>query len=138
MRKDSLLVGVCHSATLTASHPGCPSVSASTTGVNTMAAARFGQMRGDGVDCNFECVEATPKACTKVNPKEPIPDKKMGICRACLVDGCDVRTTDGQDTCATCQPGYTLKNGKCDSNNAYSWYALVPSVLSCFWFSEPT
>ena len=29
--------------------------------------------RADGVDCNFECVEATPKACSAVNPKEPVP-----------------------------------------------------------------
>ena len=26
------------------------------------------------MDCNFECVEATPKACSAVNPKEPVPE----------------------------------------------------------------
>ena len=87
--------------------------------------AFFGRngLRGQ-VDCNFECVKATPKACIKAKPKEPIPDKKTGFCRACLVDGCEVCTTDGQDTCAKRQPGYTLKNGKCDNDNEYYWYAL--------------
>jgi len=80
--------------------------------------------RGDSVDCNFECVAAEPKACIKVNPKEPIPDEKMGICRACLVNGCDVCTTKGEDTCAKCQPGFTLKDGKCENDNKYYWYAL--------------
>ncbi|CAE7843321.1 unnamed protein product [Symbiodinium microadriaticum] len=81
--------------------------------------------RGDDVDCNFECVEATPQACTAVNKFEPIPDPKMGICRACIIYGCAECTTDGQDTCARCESGYSLSDkGKCISKNRYYWYAL--------------
>ncbi|CAJ1393237.1 unnamed protein product [Effrenium voratum] len=81
--------------------------------------------RGDGVDCNFECVEATPKACTAVNKFEPIPDKEMGICRACIIYGCAECNTDGTDTCARCDSGYSVNaKGTCDNNNRYYWYAL--------------
>ncbi|CAJ1420054.1 unnamed protein product [Effrenium voratum] len=81
--------------------------------------------RGDGVDCNFECVEATPKACTAVNKFEPIPDKEMGICRACIIYGCAECKTDGTDTCARCDSGYSVNaKGTCDNDNRYYWYAL--------------
>ena len=71
---------------------------------------------------------------SKANPNERIPDKKMGISQACLVDGCGVYTTDGQDTWAMCQPGCTLKDGKRDNDKSITGTLLVPSVLSCFWF----
>ncbi|CAE7668028.1 unnamed protein product, partial [Symbiodinium sp. CCMP2456] len=81
--------------------------------------------RGDDTDCNFECVEATPKACTAVNKFEPIPDPKMGICRACIIYGCAECMTDGTDTCARCESGFSLNaKGTCDNKNRYYWYAL--------------
>lgn len=90
--------------------------------------------RGDEIDCNFECVEATRDACIKVNPKEPIPDRDMGICRACLVDGCLTCDSDGYETCATCQSGYTLVDGKCQGQNTYYWYAAGAFFGSIFIF----
>ena len=91
--------------------------------------------RGDDTDCNFECVEATPKACTAVNAKEPVPDTERGICRACIIYGCKACTTEGQDTCAVCESGFKLNAaGKCDSTNTYYWYALfaVLGVVALF------
>lgn len=81
--------------------------------------------RADGVDCNFECVEATPKSCSAVNPKEPVPDVARGICRACIIYGCKTCTTEGQDTCAVCSSGYRLTaDGKCENANMLYWYGL--------------
>jgi len=81
--------------------------------------------RGDDVDCNFECVEATPQACSAVNKFEPVPDPKMGICRACIIYGCAECSTDGQDACLRCESGFSLNSsGKCDNKNRYYWYAL--------------
>jgi len=81
--------------------------------------------RADGVDCNFECVEATPKACSAVNPKEPVPDVERGICRACIIYGCKTCTSEGQDTCAVCSSGYRLTaNGQCENANMMYWYGL--------------
>eukprot|EP00438_Fugacium_kawagutii_P018685 Skav217890 [mRNA] locus=scaffold67:217360:240797:+ [translate_table: standard] len=85
----------------------------------------FADDRADGVDCNFECVEATPKAwaCSAVNPKEP--DVQRGICRACIIYGCQSCTTEGQDTCAVCSSGYRLTaDGKCENANMMYWYGL--------------
>ena len=49
----------------------------------------------------------------------------MGICRACIIYGCSECTTDGKDTCARCESGFTLNGkGTCDSKNIYYWYAL--------------
>jgi len=91
--------------------------------------------RADGVDCNFECVEATPKACSAVNPKEPVPDVERGICRACIIYGCKTCTTEGQDTCAVCSSGYRLTSeGKCENANMMYWYALfaVLGLIAAF------
>ena len=41
--------------------------------------------------------EATPKSCSAVNPKEPVPDVARGICRACIIYGCKTCTTEGAD-----------------------------------------
>ncbi|CAK9095756.1 unnamed protein product, partial [Durusdinium trenchii] len=85
--------------------------------------------RADGIDCNFECVEATPKACSAVNPKEPVPDAERGICRACIIYGCKTCTTEGQDTCAECTSGYRLTaDGKCENANMMYWYALFVTL----------
>lgn len=81
--------------------------------------------RADGVDCNFECVEATPKACSAVNPTEPVPDVERGICRACIIYGCKTCTSDGQDACAVCSSGYRLTaSGQCENANMMYWYGL--------------
>eukprot|EP00931_Biecheleriopsis_adriatica_P035637 TRINITY_DN20529_c0_g1_i1.p1 TRINITY_DN20529_c0_g1~~TRINITY_DN20529_c0_g1_i1.p1 ORF type:complete len:1001 (-),score=225.18 TRINITY_DN20529_c0_g1_i1:66-2657(-) len=58
----------------------------------------------------------------------------MGICRACIVDGCEVCTSKGEDTCAKCQSGYTLKDGMCENNNKYKWYAVFAVVGFMFLF----
>ncbi|CAJ1387267.1 unnamed protein product [Effrenium voratum] len=85
----------------------------------------YADERQNGVDCDFECVAATPKACSKVNPKEPVPDEERGICRACIIYGCKACTSEGADTCALCESGFRLTaKGTCESTNKYLWYAL--------------
>ena len=56
---------------------------------------------------------------------QPFLSLRMGICRACIIYGCAECTTDGQDTCARCESGYSLSDkGTCISKNRYYWYAL--------------
>eukprot|EP00933_Yihiella_yeosuensis_P063762 TRINITY_DN669_c0_g3_i2.p1 TRINITY_DN669_c0_g3~~TRINITY_DN669_c0_g3_i2.p1 ORF type:complete len:1064 (+),score=238.65 TRINITY_DN669_c0_g3_i2:205-3192(+) len=88
----------------------------------------WAENRDNGLNCDFLCVEATPKACHEVNRFEPVPDMERGICRACIIDGCDVCTTDGQDTCAKCQPNFKLVDGKCQNMNMPYWYALFAFI----------
>lgn len=79
--------------------------------------------QGNGVHCDFRCVEATADACRTMQPAEVIPDTKLGICRACIVSGCAKCATDGTDTCGECSNGYDLIDGECHSQFFYAWVA---------------
>ena len=60
---------------------------------------------------------------------QPFLSLRMGICRACIIYGCAECTTDGQDTCARCESGYSLSDkGTCISKE--------PLLLVCsLWFA---
>jgi len=81
----------------------------------------FAEHRGNGLHCDFRCVEATTAACQAMNPQEPIVDLERGICRACMVYGCRECATDGREACQECTAGYELVDGQCHSNFFYTW-----------------
>jgi len=90
----------------------------------------FAKHMGNGVFCDFTCVGATVEACKLLNPDEPIADTNLGICRECWVSGCKTCAPDGTDTCAQCNPGFTLtKDGTCSNQYFAGWCALFLILL---------
>lgn len=73
----------------------------------------FAQNRQDDDFCTFACV-AEPE-CPKMFPKTNIGDKDLGVCRSCVVEGCqECDTTVQADKCAKCQWAYNLTpDGQC-------------------------
>mmetsp|Transcript_6233 Transcript_6233/g.16672 ORF Transcript_6233/g.16672 Transcript_6233/m.16672 type:complete len:944 (-) Transcript_6233:116-2947(-) len=82
----------------------------------------------DDKACSFLCVPA--EDCAKYNPKTPIADMELRVCRAPMVNSCAEYAADGSDRCAKCQSWYYLykKDGKCYSEYVIT-LALICSVL---------
>jgi len=79
--------------------------------------------------CNFQCVESSVEACKELDPSFPVPDRELGICRACIIYGCDTCDSDGSERCAVCSPGFHLRsNGSCTSKAKYVWLTLFSVV----------
>ncbi|CAK0845353.1 unnamed protein product, partial [Prorocentrum cordatum] len=68
----------------------------------------MGEKIGNGIHCDFHCVEATVEACTALNEEATVVDKERGICRPCSVKGCHRCVHDGTDTCEQCSAGFYL------------------------------
>mmetsp|Transcript_71106 Transcript_71106/g.186470 ORF Transcript_71106/g.186470 Transcript_71106/m.186470 type:complete len:953 (-) Transcript_71106:195-3053(-) len=89
----------------------------------------YAQDKTDDAFCSFRCVKESQ--CTSMNPKTPIGDPSMGICRSCLVDGCDkCHPTKSDDYCDQCQVGYNLVNGLCVWKYYVALYAVL-GVVAC-------
>lgn len=72
--------------------------------------------------CYFECVGNSIESCKERNPRAPIPDKEMGICRSCMVEGCKVCATDGTDTCVECNANFVrIGNKRCQNKFMIVW-----------------
>lgn len=41
------------------------------------------QDKTDKLFCSFRCVQDTITACKAMNPKAPVPDRELGVCRYC-------------------------------------------------------
>jgi len=94
----------------------------------------FAQDKTDDQYCTFRCV-ANAQQCVAMNPKTPIADLKMGICRSPVVESCREYYYDGTDTCKVCNRLYALgPDGKCYSQFKYVVYGLgaVFGVLTVF------
>jgi len=84
----------------------------------------FAQDKTDDQFCTFRCV-ANAQQCVAMNPKTPIADLKMGICRSPMVESCREYYYDGTDTCKVCNRLYTLgPDGKCFSQFKYVVYGI--------------
>eukprot|EP00928_Gymnodinium_smaydae_P077086 TRINITY_DN6024_c0_g1_i1.p1 TRINITY_DN6024_c0_g1~~TRINITY_DN6024_c0_g1_i1.p1 ORF type:complete len:992 (+),score=123.91 TRINITY_DN6024_c0_g1_i1:266-2977(+) len=84
----------------------------------------YAQNRADTLHCTFQCV--TGDECHLWNPNKPIPDKKLGVCRAPMVQACLEYNLDPnaaiRDSCLQCQSGYGLgEDGQC-------YYKLMPLI----------
>lgn len=95
----------------------------------------YAQNRNDDDFCTFACVEEPQ--CAQMNPHTPIGDKRLGVCRSCVVEGCaECDTTVTVDRCAKCQWAYYLKSdGKCyfrfyHDALLYLGYALAAIVVA--------
>jgi len=89
----------------------------------------FAQDRTDDDFCTFSCV--TEPECRKLYPETPIGDLELGVCRSCMVDGCqDCDHSVTEDRCAVCQAAYVLKaDGKCHFKYAGDWMYVVAGIL---------
>lgn len=97
---------------------------------------------GEESFCSFVCVGASTAQCSMFNPKEPVVDMKLGICRSCWVAGCETCNADGQDKCSKCSPGFDLlPDGTCSNNFWLAWMLFffclfVLAVLIGFWLFD--
>mmetsp|Transcript_112717 Transcript_112717/g.323900 ORF Transcript_112717/g.323900 Transcript_112717/m.323900 type:complete len:965 (+) Transcript_112717:1-2895(+) len=73
----------------------------------------FAQDRTDKSFCTFSCVPASQ--CRAKFVETPIGDTELGICRGCMLDGCDeCDHSADSDRCAACKFGYKLlPDGTC-------------------------
>lgn len=86
--------------------------------------------------CTFACVPATEVACVAYSPGEPVPDERLGICRAAMQRGCAesvepsaTMSLSEMNKCGVCSSGYTLEeDGTCLSIYRYFWYSLFAIV----------
>jgi len=84
----------------------------------------YAQDKTDNGFCTFRCVPEVD--CAAMNPKTPIGDSDMGVCRSCIVDGCKrCHPTATEDVCDECASGYSLADGKC----VWKYTAVVYVVL---------
>jgi hypothetical protein len=89
----------------------------------------YAQDKTDDDFCTFRCVAA--EQCTSMNPKTPIGDENMGVCRSCVVDGClSCHPTKDTDYCDVCQASYTQVNGKCVWKYTMALYTVL-AVVGC-------
>lgn len=88
------------------------------------------EKRGNGVHCDFHCVEASIEACTAMDDRATVPDAELGFCRPCNVQGCGKCAHDGTDTCAKCYTGFMLRDGRCVNSFRAGWY-IFGFVLIC-------
>eukprot|EP00437_Effrenium_voratum_P043935 CAMPEP_0181464960 /NCGR_PEP_ID=MMETSP1110-20121109/35704_1 /TAXON_ID=174948 /ORGANISM="Symbiodinium sp., Strain CCMP421" /LENGTH=948 /DNA_ID=CAMNT_0023589715 /DNA_START=43 /DNA_END=2885 /DNA_ORIENTATION=- len=77
--------------------------------------------------CWATCVAADE--CAKYNPEAPVADLAQGACRAAAVDGCEVPSADGTDTCVHCGPMRVLKDGQCELAYLWALYALLAVLV---------
>jgi hypothetical protein len=74
--------------------------------------------------CKFQCVEEVDD-CKALNPAEPVADDERGFCRQCMVNGCDLCTRGGKDTCEVCMAGFALDStGNCYNKLWWVWYVI--------------
>jgi len=101
----------------------------------------FVQDRTDKDFCTFSCV--MEQDCAKLHPGKQIGDRELGVCRSCIVDGCE--TCDEsvlEDRCLKCQAGFLLKDGKCDFKYNGPWmnwvggFLVVLLVLVVIWILD--
>jgi len=82
----------------------------------------YAEVRPSELHCQFECVPLTVEDCIARNPKAPIPDKKLGLCRSCMIDGCAKCAKDGTDTCLECNRGFArLGSKRCENKAKIVW-----------------
>jgi len=99
----------------------------------------FAQNRNDKDFCTFACVPE--EQCRLYNPSTQIGDKGLGVCRSCVVDGCEKCDAKAStDRCEVCQGGYVLKeDGLCHFKYAGPWmnyvgaFFAVVGVLVVLW-----
>jgi len=90
----------------------------------------MGENIGNGIHCDFHCVEATVDACTELNAKATVVDKDRGICRPCNVAGCSRCFHDGTDVCEKCSSGFVLGlDGQCQNPFWLCWYLFGGALL---------
>jgi len=90
----------------------------------------MGEKIGNGIHCDFHCVEATVEACTALNEEATVVDKERGICRPCSVKGCHRCVHDGTDTCEQCSAGFYLgRDGTCENPFWLTWYLFGATIL---------
>jgi hypothetical protein len=89
----------------------------------------YAQDKTDDDFCTFRCVAA--EECTAMNPKTPIGDSEMGVCRSCLVDGClKCHPDKAHDYCDLCQASYNTVDGKCVWKYTTIFYVVL-GVFGC-------
>jgi hypothetical protein len=89
----------------------------------------YAQNRKDDDFCTFVCVQGSE--CPSWNPNKPIPDEKLGACRAPMVEHCRVHNLDGTDTCKQCQSLYALhSDGTCHYNHFWILYILLAVLIT--------
>lgn len=94
---------------------------------------------GEHGQCWFVCVK-TAGHCALLNPNASVADADAGLCRPCMVAGCEVCSRDGTDTCLECAPGYWLaRDGAvCRTRFDLVWQtgfavlAVVVVLLACW------
>eukprot|EP00927_Polykrikos_kofoidii_P002860 TRINITY_DN11144_c0_g2_i1.p1 TRINITY_DN11144_c0_g2~~TRINITY_DN11144_c0_g2_i1.p1 ORF type:complete len:1006 (+),score=180.70 TRINITY_DN11144_c0_g2_i1:60-3020(+) len=88
------------------------------------------ELHNDGIHCNFACVEANTQTCKSYNRFATIVDRERGICRSCLVDGCQDCKHDGTEKCALCNAGYRLReDGTCENQTLFVWIIIGVVLL---------
>jgi len=89
----------------------------------------FAQDRTDKDFCTFTCVQEPQ--CAQKYPNTPIGDADLGVCRSCVVDGCqECDHSVTEDRCKTCQAGYVLNDGTCHFKYAGDWIYVVAGILA--------
>lgn len=94
----------------------------------------FAQAQTDGKFRTLRCV-ASAEECKAMDPKTPIADKKMKICRSPTVESCREHHYNGTDACKFCHRLYALgPDGQCHSHfkNAVCGLGVVFGVLFLF------
>mmetsp|Transcript_26074 Transcript_26074/g.77710 ORF Transcript_26074/g.77710 Transcript_26074/m.77710 type:complete len:845 (-) Transcript_26074:32-2566(-) len=94
---------------------------------------------GEHGQCWFVCVK-TAGHCALLNPNASVADADAGLCRPCMIAGCEVCNRDGTDTCLECAPGYWLaRDGAvCRTRFDLVWQtgfavlAVVVVLLACW------
>jgi len=89
----------------------------------------YAQNRNDDDFCTFACVQEAQ--CSSMNPTTPIGDMDLGVCRACVVDGCkECDHSVSEDRCGKCASAYDLMpDGTCKFRYWPSWMTYVGYTL---------
>ncbi|CAE7266773.1 spin [Symbiodinium microadriaticum] len=78
--------------------------------------------------CQSMCVKEG--ACKLHNPKAPVGDPGIGSCRGAVVDGCQVPSEDGTDSCEECDGFFYLtKDRKCARKYAWVLYVIAAVLV---------
>ncbi|CAE7747500.1 smd2 [Symbiodinium sp. CCMP2592] len=78
--------------------------------------------------CQSMCVPEG--ACKRHNPKAPVGDPAIGSCRGAVVDGCEVPSEDGTDSCEECDGFFYLtKDRKCARKYAWALYVIAAVLV---------
>eukprot|EP00439_Symbiodinium_sp_Y106_P085446 s860_g28.t1 len=78
--------------------------------------------------CQSMCVPEG--SCKRHNPKAPVGDPAIGSCRGAVVDGCEVPSEDGTDSCEECDGFFYLtKDRKCARKYAWALYVIAAVLV---------